>query len=113
MAQPEARDEGNLRFASQAHSGLPLEGDAPWTCYHEVLASLEGQTCQPYGPLTIIFDLPPTDDDPSTWRCQIGTALTGGAQSNGDTFVEDYRGLQTVSLPFLAASNACLKHTEK
>ena len=101
MAEPSNATEGNLRFASLACPGLPPDMRA---VTQEVIALVGAQDgIETYGPPAAIIDLAPDDHDPATWRCQVGTALIGQAKPAAPLLVEDYRGLQALSLPHVDA----------
>lgn len=94
MHQPESRREGNLRFACLPCDGLPAD---PWAAHARVCELVGAQEgARTYGPPTIVFDLPPEDDAPSGWRCQVGTAVIGQVRSRPPLLIEDYQGLHAL-----------------
>ena len=97
MSEPGLRREGNLRLASIACDGLPADA---WAVYARCMSLVETRSdLTPNGPLVILFDLAPLDDEPASWRCQVGTAVTGFAAAEPPLLIEDYHNLQALSLP--------------
>jgi hypothetical protein len=96
VAEPTLAREGNLRLASLPSRGYPVD---PWGLREQVLALLEGQEVEPYGPVAIFFNLPPEAEPIAAAECQVGTAISGLGRSRGALVVEDYRGLSALSLP--------------
>jgi hypothetical protein len=96
VAEPTLAREGNLRLASLASRGYPID---PFALAHEVARLLEGQEVEAYGATTVLVSLPPEDQPPAAWECQVGTAITGLARPIGPLLVEDYRQLRALSLP--------------
>jgi len=97
MAEPELRREGNLRMASLPTEDWPAD---PRDLYARVLATLGEQgEVHPYGPVSVLIDLPPGDEDPRSWRCQVGSALTGLPRPAPPLLMEDYAKLQALVLP--------------
>ncbi len=96
MAEPKLAREGNLRFAGLSCPGYPAD---PFDQVAEVMRLLEGQEVEPYGAAAIFFNMPPSDQLPSMWECQVGTPITGMGRSMGAMSVEDYRQLHALSLP--------------
>lgn len=98
MPEPSLARDGNLRLASLAHDGLP-EDLAAAAAEAAVLAARQAGV-EPYGPACALFDLAPESGTaPSTWRCQVGVPVIGQATPTPPLLVEDYRGLQALSLP--------------
>jgi hypothetical protein len=96
MADPVASREGNLRLASIPARGYPPD---PFAMAREVQRLLEGQEVEAYGPTVVFVNLPPEDQPPQAWDCQVGTAITGLGRSLGAMTIEDYRQLRSLSLP--------------
>jgi len=99
MAEPTLKREGNLRFAGIAAVGYPADAKR---LGEQVRRELDGGELAPYGPVMLLFSLPP-DGPPGTWDCQIGTAVIGLPRPVGRVAIEDYRGLYALSLPHAGA----------
>jgi hypothetical protein len=95
MPDPLSRFEGNLRCA-----GIPVPGwpHDPAAQLAEVQRLLGGMEATPYGPATVLINLPPAGEGPRAWDCTVGTAITGMGRAMGSMVVEDYRGLHALSL---------------
>jgi hypothetical protein len=100
VAEPTLTREGNCRFASLPASGYPPD---PWALQHEVARLLAGQEVELYGPVCILFNLPPESQPIDRCECQVGSCITGLGRSRGSLVIEDYRGLVAFSLPHLGA----------
>ena len=96
MPDPIAAREGNLRLASIPMHGYPAD---PFAVAREVERLLDGQEVEPYGPTVIFVSLPPGEQPPSAWECQVGTAITGMGRAIGAMTIEDYRQLRSLALP--------------
>jgi hypothetical protein len=90
MAEPQLRRDGNLRLASMSSPGWP---DDPWALGALVRDLLDDQDLDPYGPLLVWFTMPPGDDPPARWECQVGWAVAGMPRPDAGMVVEDYRQL--------------------
>ena len=101
MADPQVRREGNLRFAAVAFQGLP---ESLIAAYADARTALGEQRVQCYGPPMALFSFPADDDGPHTWPCQVGSGIIGMARHGNGLLVEDYRHLQTLSLPHMESS---------
>lgn len=97
MAEAELRREGNLRYGSLRHVGLPADALALHAQVLELLA--KQPQARPYGPPLAIIDLPPDEADPATWNCQVGSTLIGTAVPRHPLLVEDYRQLNALVRP--------------
>ena len=98
MAEPTLARDGNLRLASLAHDGLPEDLAAAAAPAADQARRQPG--VQPYGAACAIFDLAPDPDTgPVHWRCQVGVPVIGQARPAPPLLIEDYRGLQALSLP--------------
>ena len=95
MADPRMRFEGNLRLASTHSDGYPQDAEH---IYDLVLDDLAEQPLNPYGPIQIFFNLPPDEQGPEAWPCQIGTACTGLGRASAYVYIEDYRNLHALVL---------------
>ena len=100
MAEPRMNYDGNLRLASMHSDGFPKD---PENCNELVLDEICEQSVNPYGAIQIFFNLPPDDEGPESWPCQIGSAITGLGRASASVFIEDYRGLHSLSLPHLSS----------
>jgi hypothetical protein len=96
MPEPLLKKEGNLRFASIAAPGYPLD---PWALAEQVRTLLDAQEIDTYGPVTLLFSNGLIDLAPDAWECQVGVAITGLARPTGGMLIEDYRNLVALSLP--------------
>lgn len=96
MAEPLLKKEGNLRFASFAVAGYPVD---PWALADRVRNLLDDQEIDTYGPVTLLFANSIVEEPPSAWECQVGLAITGLARPTDGMLVEDYRNLVALSLP--------------
>ncbi len=96
MPEPLLKKEGNLRFASVAAPGYPLD---PWALAEQVRTLLDEQEIDTYGPVTLLFSNGLIDLAPDAWECQVGVAITGLARPTGGMLIEDYRNLVALSLP--------------
>lgn len=95
MADPRMRFEGNLRLASSHSDGYPRQIEH---IYDLVLDDIAEQPVNPYGPIVLFFNLPPDDQGPDAWPCQVGTAVTGLGRASEAVYIEDYRGLHALVL---------------
>lgn len=99
MAEPELVREGNARIATLPTQGIPAE---PWRIRDDVVQLLSGQgDADPFPGTIVLIDLPPTDDDPRAWRCQVGCSLLGRPEPLPPLLIEDYRQLHALSLPHM------------
>lgn len=102
VPDPQLVREGNVRLASVACSGWP---DDPEALGAALDAALQAQDIDRYGPLTLLFPIPPADDPPASWEVQVGRCVTGLPRAGTEVhaglrlLVEDYRRLVAVSLP--------------
>ena len=96
MPDPLLKKEGNLRFASLASVGYPVD---PWQLADRVRELLDEQEIDSYGPVTLLFANAQADEPPGAWECQVGLAITGMARPTQGMLIEDYRGLVALSLP--------------
>ena len=97
ITEPRLRREGNMRLAALPCDGLPEEPEPLRAEVLNLLAEQEG--IAPHGPLTVLFDLPPEGEDPRTWRCLVGSPITGFPRPRPPLLIEDYAGLQALALP--------------
>ena len=95
MADPRMRFEGNLRLASTHSDAYPPDVEY---MYDLVLDDISEQPLNPYGPIQIYFNLPPDEQGPANWPCQIGTACTGLGRASEHVYLEDYRNLHALVL---------------
>lgn len=100
MAEPLLKREGNLRFAGLPSVGCPVDALAMGA---EVQLRLAGVALVPYGPISLLFSVPPDDLAPSAWDCQVGVAVTGQPVPVPGVTLEDYRNLYALSLPHSGA----------
>ena len=99
MADPRMRYEGNLRLASSHSEGYPRDIEH---IFDLVLDDISEQSITPYGPAVLFFNLPPDDQGPSQWPCQLGTAITGLGRASERVYIEDYRSLHALVLNHMA-----------
>jgi hypothetical protein len=95
MADPQLRREGNLRLASMPSPGWPAD---PWATGALVRELLDDQDLEPHGSLLVWFSMPPGEDPPERWECQVGWAVTGMPHPDAGMLVEDYRQLNACVL---------------
>jgi hypothetical protein len=100
MADPRMRYEGNLRLASTHSDGYPHNLE---DMFDLVLDDIADQSVNPYGPIVLFFNLPPDDQGPANWPCQIGTAITGLGRASESVYIEDYRSLHALVLNHMPA----------
>ena len=96
MVEPLLKREGNLRFAGLSSVGYPVD---PLRLGANVQERLAGVALVPYGPISLIFSVPPDDLASTAWDCQVGTAVTGQPVTISGITLEDYRNLYALSLP--------------
>ena len=75
---------------------FPADVDA---AFGELRAQVDALDVQRYGPAIALVAMAPVDDDPAKWSCQIGYAVTGLGRATPPLLIEDYQGLQAVTLP--------------
>jgi hypothetical protein len=92
--------EGNVRLVSLTSRGYP---EHALGMVAQVRAQLTNTALVPFGAATLLFSVPPDDQPPSLWECQVGIAVTGQPTSVPGLSVEDYRGLYALSLPHSGA----------
>jgi len=100
VAEPLLKREGNLRFAGLPSTGCPIDPLAMGVDVHQ---RLSGVALVPYGPISLLFSIPPDDLAPSAWDCQVGVAVTGQPVPVPGVTLEDYRNLYALSLPHSGA----------
>jgi hypothetical protein len=96
VVEPILKREGNLRFAGVPSAGYPADA---LTLAASVRERLSGVALVPYGPLSLLFSVPPDDLAPAAWDCQVGVAVTGQPVAVTGVTLEDYRNLYALSLP--------------
>jgi hypothetical protein len=109
MVEPLLKREGNLRFAALPSTGYPLDPLAMGSDLRDRLAEV---ALVPYGPVSLLFSLPPEELPPTAWDCQVGVAVTGQPVAVAGVTLEDYRGLYALSLPHAGAVRD-LAHTHR
>ena len=102
MPDPQLRREGNLRFVSLPVVGWPAD---PSVLDAQVAHLLDEQEAEAYGPLCLLFSVPPGDEPATAWECQVGRAVTGMAVGGGSDglLVEDYRQLTALHVEHAGA----------
>src|SRR5687767_11671352 len=95
VVEPLLKREGNLRFAGVPSAGYPADA-LPLAA--GVRERLSGVALVPYGPLSLLFSVPPDDLAPAAWDCQVGVAVTGQPVAVAGVTLEDYRNLYALSL---------------
>lgn len=95
MADPLLRHDGNVRLASLPSPGWPAD---PWALGDRVRDLLDDQELEPYGALQVWFSVPPGDDPPARWECQVGWTVAGMPHPADGLLIEDYRRLDAFAV---------------